>query len=142
MKGICGESNHLYMYAHALSPLHNRHYSHLHTTVTTLTSTQPSLLSPPHNRYYSHLHTTITTLTFTQPSLLSPSHNHHYSHLHTTVTTSGQHMWGVGEKNSHVYKGGVSSKLFESLARLEAMNPQSLVIGAAQELTTVSRKFH
>ena len=44
------------------------------------------------------------------------------SNLHTAITAGRYHVVCVREKGSEVYKGGMTSKLFQSLSRFETVD--------------------
>ena len=61
--------------------------------------------------------------------------------LHRAITAGRDDVRGVWNKHGHVDKRGVASKFFERLSRLETVYSDGHVIGGAEKLAAVTRKF-
>ena len=61
--------------------------------------------------------------------------------LHRAITTGRDNVRGVWNKHGQVDKGGVASKFFQRLSRLETVYSDGHVIRGAEQLAAVARKF-
>ena len=63
------------------------------------------------------------------------------AHLHRAITAGRDNVRGVWNKHGHIDKGGVASKFLQRLSRLETVYSDGHVIGGAEQLAAVARKF-